>query len=36
MMMNHMMRNASPEKKRKFAAIFAALLTIGLVVFAAI
>ena len=35
MLMHHMMKNASPEKKRRMAAILGALLAIGLVVFGA-
>lgn len=35
MLMHQMMKNASPEKKRRMAAIFAVLLVLGLVVFGA-
>ena len=33
MLMHRMMTNASPDKKRPMAAIFVALLAVGLVVF---
>ena len=35
MLMHHMMKNASPEKKRLLFAVYGSLLTIGIALFAA-